>query len=157
MQTMNAKRGKRPVTLWLLMVLLLFQGISATPSGLMLVLDPTGGWLQMPLNMLEGTPFPNYLIPGLILSIVLGLGAFFVLACLFFLPDWGWARRLNSVKSQHWTWTASAAFGLASMIWIMVQVLLIGLGAFIQAFYFGVGLAILLLTLTPSVRAQLRP
>jgi len=38
-----------------------------------------------------------------------------------------------------------------------VQVLLIGLGAFIQAFYFGVGLAILLLTLTPSVRAQLRP
>jgi hypothetical protein len=84
---MTTKPAKRPLALWLLMLLLLFQGISATPSGFLLVLDPTGGRMQMPLEMLAGSPFPNYLIPGLILSIVLGLGAFFVLACLFALPD----------------------------------------------------------------------
>ncbi len=153
---MTAKRPKRPLALWLLMCLLLFQGISATPSGFMLVLDPTGGRMQMPQEMLAGTPFPNYLIPGLILCIVLGLGAFFVMACLLTLPDWAWARRLNPFKGQHWTWTASAAFGLALMIWITVQVLMIGLGAFIQVFYFGVGLTILLVTLAPSVRECLR-
>ena len=65
--------------------------------------------MQMPLEMLAGSPFSNYLLPGLILCIVLGLGAFFVLACLFARPDWGWARRLNPFKTQHWTWAASAA------------------------------------------------
>ncbi len=153
---MRMPRGKRPLALWLLMFLLLFQGISATPSGLILMIDPTGGMIRMPLDMLEGTPFSNFLIPGLILSIVLGLGAFFVLACLFLLPDWGWAQRFNPAQSRHWAWTASGVFGIALMIWITVQVLMIGLGAFIQVLYFVVGLAILLLTLAPSVRAYLR-
>jgi hypothetical protein len=153
---MNTKRSKRPPALWLLMFLLLFQGISATPSGLMLVLDPTGGRMQMPLAMLQGAPFPNYLIPGLILCIVLGLGAFLVLACLLALPDWGWAQRVNPFKGQHWTWSASAAFGLALMIWITVQVLMVGLGAWLQPFYFGIGLAILLLTVLSPVRGYLR-
>jgi hypothetical protein len=138
------------------MFLLLFQGISATPSGLLLALDPTGGRMQMPVSWLENTPFSDYLIPGLILCIVLGLGACFMLACLLMLPDWGWAQRVNPFKGQHWTWTASAAFGFALMIWITVQVLMIGLGAWLQPFYFGVGLGILLLTLAPSVRTYLR-
>ena len=153
---MTPQPRRRPLAFWLLLFLLFFQGLSATPSGLMLVLDPTGGRMQMPLDMLRGTPFPNFLIPGLLLSIVLGLGAFFVLACLLTRPDWGWAQRLNPFREQHWAWTASAAFGLALMIWITVQVLMIGLGAFIQVFYFGVWLAILLLTLTPPVRDYLR-
>jgi hypothetical protein len=153
---MVEKRGKRPLALWLLMLLLLFQGISAVPAGLLLVLDPTGGLMQMPLEMLQNSPFPNFLIPGVILCVVLGLGAFFVLACLFFLPEWGWAARLNPVKGQHWTWTASAGFGLALMIWITVQVLMIGLGSVLQPLYFGVGMAILLLTLAPAVRTYLR-
>ena len=145
-----------PLALWLLMLLLRFQGISATLSGFILVLDPTGGRMQMPLGMLAGTPFPNYLIPGLILCIVLGLGALFVLASLLALPNWAWARRLNPFRSQHWTWTAAAALGLALMIWITVQVLMIGLDTVLQPVYFGVGLAILLLTLVPSVREYLR-
>jgi len=153
---MATQSRRRPLTFWLLLFLLFFQGISAIPSGLMLVLDPTGGRMQMPLSMLKGSPFPNFLIPGLILCIVLGLGAFVVLACLLSRPDWAWAERLNPIKGQHWTWAASAAFGLALMIWITVQVLMIGLGAFIQVLYFGVGLAILLLTLTRPLRDYLR-
>jgi hypothetical protein len=153
---MTTEPRRRPLAFWLLTCLLLFQGISATPSGLMLALDPTGGMMRMPLEMLKGTPFLNFRIPGLILGIVLGLGAFFVLACLFTLPDWRWSQRVSPFKSQHWTWAASAAFGLALMIWIMVQVLMIGLGAVIQVLYFGVGLAILLLTVTPPVRKYLQ-
>jgi hypothetical protein len=150
-----SKHGNRPKLFWLLLVLLFFQGVSATPSGMMLVLDPSGERMQMPLTWLENSPFPNYLIPGLILSIVLGLGAFFVFICLLTLPDWGWMERINPFKRQHWAWTASAAFGLALMIWITVQVLMVSLGAWLQPFYFGVGLAILLLTLTPPVRSYL--
>ena len=88
---------------------------------------------------------------------MLGLGAFLVLACLLALPDWGWAQRLNPVKGQHWTWSrVRQPFGLALMIWITVQVLMVGLGAWLQPLYFGVGLAILLLTLAPPVRDYLR-
>lgn len=154
---MKAKTHGRPLALWLLMFLLVFQGVSATPSGLLLVLDPTGGLMHMPLEMLKSSPFPNFLIPGLILSIVLGLGAFGVLACVLTLPDWSWLQRLNPFQDQHWAWAASAAFGLALMVWIIVQVLMIGLGAFIQVLYLAVGLAILALTLMPSVRGSLRP
>ncbi len=39
---------------------------------------------------------------------------------------------------------------------IAVQVLMVGLGDWLQPFYFGVGLAILLLTLAPPVRNYLR-
>lgn len=152
----QTKRLKRPLSFWLLLFLLFFQGISATPSGAMLVIDPSGERMQMPVTWLEGTPFSNYLIPGLLLSIVLGLGAFFVLICLLILPEWSWAQRLNPFKEQHWTWAASAAFGLALMTWITVQVLMIGLSVWLQPFYFAVGLAILLLTLSPSMRNYLR-
>jgi len=34
---------KRPAAYWALLSLLVFQGISATPSGLLLIVDPTGG------------------------------------------------------------------------------------------------------------------
>lgn len=87
---------------------------------------------------------------------VLGLGAFFVLAALVFRPDWAWARWLNPVKGKHWAWSASVALGVALMIWIVVHVSMIGLGSWLQPLYFGVGLAILLLTLTRPVRAHLR-
>jgi hypothetical protein len=150
------KKHKRPKILWLLLFLLFFQGLSATPSGAMLVIDPSGERMQMPLTLLEGAPFSSYLIPGLILSIGLGLGAFFLLVCLLRLPAWGWAERLNPFTEQHWTWTAVAFFGLALMIWIVVQVFMVGLGAWLQPFYFAVGLAILLLALSPPLRQYLR-
>ena len=53
------------------------------------------------------------------------------------------------------TWMASVSFGLALMIWITVQVAMIGGGSWLQVLYFGVGLAILVLSLAPSVRRHL--
>ena len=146
---------KRPAALWVLLCVLTFQGISAIPPGLMMIIDPTGGLMHMPVSMLTGSPFRDFLIPGLILCVVLGLGAFFVAAGLFFQPAWRWAERLNPFRSKHWSWTAAVGFGLAQMIWIAVQVAMIGGGSWLQALYFGVGLLILLTSLTPSVRMHL--
>ena len=49
---MTPTKPKRPLTFWPLLLLLVFQGISAAPSGLLLALDPTGGLMQMPLEIL---------------------------------------------------------------------------------------------------------
>lgn len=154
---MGSGMTERPAALWVLMCMLVFQGISATPPGLLLILDPTGGLMKMPLTMLHRSPFHDFLIPGLILCVVLGLGAFLIAAALFFLPAWSWAERLNPFSGQHWSWTAACGLGLALMIWISVQVAMIGGGSWLQPFYFAVGLAILLAALTPSARQYLTP
>jgi hypothetical protein len=152
---MPTEHRRRHRLFWLLIALYAFQGISATPSGLVLVVDPTGGLMQMPLAMLAGSPFSNYLIPGLILCIGLGFGAFFMLVSLLALPKWEFAQRLSPFAEEHWTLAASLAFGTALMIWIAVQVLMVGLGTFLQPLYFGVGLAIFLLTLVAPMRRYL--
>ena len=112
---MKGNQVKRPLVYWLLLFLLFFQGVSATPAGLMLVSDPTGETMQMPVTWLAGTIFPNYLIPGLILTIVLGLGAFFVLASLLFLPERGRVRRRTDdldrrAGADDRSWRMAAAF-----------------------------------------------
>ena len=65
--------SRRPATLWLLLVLLLVQGLGGLAGGLSLALQPDGSIMQMPLSYLDGSPFSDYLIPGLILLLVLGV------------------------------------------------------------------------------------
>ncbi len=147
---------KRPAALWILLCLLIFECISAVPYGLMLSLDPTGGLAKMPVEMLEGTIFHNFLIPGLILLIILGFGSFFIAVSLFLLPAWTWTVRLNPFRHQHWTWIATVVFGFALMTWIIVQVVMIGFDSWLQALHFGIGLAITLLSLQPSMLRHLK-
>ena len=45
---------------------------------------------------------------------------------------------------------------MALMLWILVQVAIIGPGSWLQPAYFAVGLLILLLCFAPSVRGHLR-
>lgn len=57
----------------LVVFLLLFVSLSAIWGGIMLVIDPSGQKMQMPLSFLEKSPFENYLIPGIILLFMNGL------------------------------------------------------------------------------------
>jgi hypothetical protein len=54
-------------------ILLLFNGIGALYGGWNLITHPDGSSLQLSLQLLENTPFRNYLIPGIILFITNGL------------------------------------------------------------------------------------
>jgi hypothetical protein len=55
--------------------LLHLVGVSALAGGLGLALDPSGGGLGMPLELLDETPFATFLIPGILLFTVNGLGS----------------------------------------------------------------------------------
>ena len=48
-----------------LLFLLLFQGVSGMAGGVGLVADASGSTLGIPLEWLKGSPFPDYLIPGM--------------------------------------------------------------------------------------------
>jgi hypothetical protein len=53
--------------------LLFFNGVSAIFGGGGLILDPTGTSMQMPIELLEFSPFDSFLIPGIILFSMNGL------------------------------------------------------------------------------------
>ena len=54
-------------------LLLLFVGLIALGGGWMLMLDPSGESIQIPIELLDGTPFQNYFIPGVILFNFIGI------------------------------------------------------------------------------------
>jgi hypothetical protein len=65
----------------MLISLLLFLGLSAMGGGYFLIISPSGKLLGgLPLSILEHSPFPNFLIPGIILFLI--LGCFPCLTCL---------------------------------------------------------------------------
>lgn len=147
--------NKKPATLWLLFFLACFEVLSAVPYGLALFLDPTGTWVGMSTEMLAGSSFPDFRIPGFILLTVLGLGALGLALALHRQPACSWAAKLNPCKRRHWTWSASIIYGLALMIWIATQVGMIGFNSWLQPFHFALGLAFIILALTPSLRTHL--
>ena len=102
-----------------------FVGVGGLVCGALLTLFPSGEILQMPLDMLKDSPFPNYLIPGIILFLINGIGQLTAGVLTF----------RKHVLSAH----VGAVFGMGLMIWIFVQVNLIGGGHILQYLYFALG------------------
>ena len=149
-------KTKRPIGVYLLWLIMLFQSLSGLFGGFSLITDPSGGSLQMPLTMLEGKPFHNYLIPGIILLLLLGVLPGLTFVGLLTRKQWRWAQGLNIYHNRHWSWTFSIYTGIMLILWIDFQVMLIGYGHFIQTLYALVGAAILILTLMPGTMRYYR-
>ncbi len=54
-------------------ILLFFLAVNAIGGSLFLIVDPSGEAIGIPIELLDGTPFNNYLIPGLILLFANGI------------------------------------------------------------------------------------
>ncbi|PQA53210.1 hypothetical protein [Siphonobacter curvatus] len=63
----------------LIIILLLGNGLSALAGGLALIMDPSGGALQLPLGLLRHSPFTTFLIPGLGLLIINGMPSLYTI------------------------------------------------------------------------------
>jgi hypothetical protein len=149
---MNTTSSPHPVVVWVLIVLLFFVGIGALISGAMLFVAPDGHLMQLSTNDLAGTPFSNYLIPGIVLFIFIGIFPVFVGYSLLKRPAWNWPGKINPAKKMHWAWTASWAAGVIMLIWISVETILLGYISFLQPLIAVYGVVIILLTLLPDVR-----
>jgi hypothetical protein len=141
--------AKRPLSLYALALLLVAQALGGIGGGITLVLSPSGEMMQMPLSMLDGSPFNSFLIPGLILLLVLGLLPTFVVYGLLLRPDWRWAEVLNIYRGIHWSWTYSLYLGIMLCGWIFIEISIIDYDA-LQTIFGLVGIAILILTLLPA-------
>lgn len=142
----------RPIAVWLLIVLQVLLGLGGLAGGGALVLAPDGRLLQMPVSLLNDTPFTDFLLPGALLFTFMSLLPVAVAYGLWRRPAPRLPEKINPFKGIHWAWAGSLAVGAAVMIWITVQVMLIGYGSVLQPLYFGWGIVIIGVTLLPSVR-----
>ena len=93
----------------------------------MLARDPSGNALGLPLSLLEGSPFPDFLIPGMFLLAVNGVGSM-IGAGLSFTRK-GYAQEVAIV------------LGGIMVAWILIQIVIIKSISWLYILYFILGLA----------------
>lgn len=135
-----------------LLALLGFVALTSIAGGAVMV---AGAWLgadrlgippemMLPPDLLQGSPFNTYLIPGLLLSLI--VGGFHV------------AGFILLMRHHRQAALATAAAGFSILIWIFVQTVFVPFSV-LQAVYFAAGLAelgflLLLLGLLAPVHRQ---
>jgi len=145
---MTSKKGRN-----LLIFLLLFLGIGAVAGGGMLILSPSGHLLGLPLSALGSAPFTNFLIPGIILFLVLGILPCFLAFSLLHKKENKLGDKLNVFKDMDWSWGLSVYVAFILILWIQVEMIFENGIHWLHTFYIFLALLILFAALLPSVRS----
>lgn len=107
-------------------MLLLFVGIGAIAAGVGFIQKPDGKSLGMTVDLLENSPFTDFLIPGIVLFTVNGLGSLFGAYLCF--------------KHKKMAGAFTSILGIVMIIWISAQAYWIGLQSWLQPTFFIVGI-----------------
>jgi hypothetical protein len=130
-----------------------FQALSALGGGAAMLAAPRGG--VFPVEMLAGSPFESFLIPGLLLFGVLGVLPAVAAWALLARPRWAWMQPVERTFGAHWAWPFAGALGVALLVFLGVEVAMIG-GHWLQGLYAGVGAGLIALVLWPDTRRHYR-
>lgn len=120
----------------------MFLGIGGILGGVAFLVDPTGQLLLISQSILNGLPFQNFFLPGLILFLFLGISPLVV------------AYGLWHLKS--WAWYASIVTAIVLCLWILLGILLFGYIAPFQPVFGLLGILMLMLCFWPPVRNPFR-
>jgi hypothetical protein len=142
---------KRPISLWILVFWLVFLALGGLYGGVAMLLDPSGGLLQM-TEVLSLLPVSNYVLPGLFLLFIMGVLPLFLIYGLLARPNWSWLDSLFRQVKYYWAWTGTVILGVILAIWLIIEGVLIGFKWAIQYVTAVDGLFILFFVFFPSVR-----
>ena len=116
----------------LLFILVSFIAVTSTLSGLMMIYRPDGAILHLPVNLLEGTPFKNFLIPGILLATIVG--------GVNLLAVFNNLRR----HANRYNWAIAGGFMIIG--WIIAQMTLIKVFHWLHIIYLIIGVLIILIS-----------
>jgi hypothetical protein len=125
---MNMRRAET-----ILGFILALVAVGAIPAGMALILKPDGSILHMPTDILHGSPFKDFLIPGIFLFGVNGMAGLAGAVLCFF------HSRYSAISGL--------ILGIGLVVWIIVQLLTTGLISWMQPAYFTIGLVEIILGL----------
>lgn len=114
-----------------LFVLVSFLAVTALLSGIMLISNPDGKIMNLSVSLLEGTPFKDFTIPGVLLAVL--VGGTNLLAVFF------------NLKRQAGRYNWALAGGIFITGWTIGQLILIGASHWLQAFYLVIGILVILI------------
>lgn len=126
----------------ILFALHLFVGIGAIAGGLAAITNPYEP-LGMPIDLLKNSPFSNYLIPGIILFTIIGIGNIFSALVFRF-----------KLKLQGYI---SSIFSFALVIWIIIQCIILNTIAFLHGLFFLIGIIQAVLSISILIDKRLFP
>jgi hypothetical protein len=109
---------------------LIWLGIGALAGGIALVTKPDGSNMGFETSILTGSPFSDFLVPGLILGGLFGVGSLVVAAM--------------GLRHHPLAPILAFAIGCGQMIWIVVQLAIIQTVSFLHPLMFVTGLVIAL-------------
>ena len=153
-------RKSRPVAVIVLMALEIILAFLGFASGITFLLDPSGRTHGMDTVILETTPVRDFTLVGLFFVTCYGILPVLAMLGLWKLPRWRWTDVFNKWTGKNWAWTATAATGVILIVWIAVEVMLIGspngFPRFLQVMMALMGIVILALAMLPSVRTFMK-
>lgn len=136
--------------IFLLCLLHIFLGINGLVGGILLVIKTDGTLLGMQSNWLDHSPFKNYLVPGVLLFLFLGIIPLITSYGLIRKVSSGLLNSLNMYRNRHWAWSFSLYTGITAIFWITFQLVLTQY-FWIQPVIIFTGLFIIILTMIPEV------
>ena len=124
-----------------LFILLSFISVTAILSGLMMIGYADGSALNLSLSLLEGTPFKNYIIPGILLIIFVGIVN---LLAVFY-----------NMKRDPKRYTWALAAGIMICGWIITQMILIRSFHWLHIVYLAMGVVVILISFQLKGKAMI--
>jgi hypothetical protein len=143
--TQSAEPMQRPriqLAGWIAIGGLVILGLGAIAGGAALIAAPDGSLMQFETSILAGSPFGDFLVPGLILGGFFGVGSLLV--------------AVAGIRRAALAPFFAFAIGCGQMIWIAVQVAIIDELSFLHPTMFAIGFVIAAASLVwgwPTLRA----
>jgi hypothetical protein len=119
-------RIERPWFVWIGAAIAAITALGAVPVSASLISDPSGAGIGLPSTWIANSIFSSYLVPGLYLFFMNGLGMIALIVLLLV---------------RHWSapwWMGTLAVGLIT--WILVQLVIMPETSLLQWFFLASGL-----------------
>lgn len=131
----------RPITFWLLLLLLGQLSVRALVGGTALLVAPSGELVGLPAEPLDNAPIGDFLLPGLALFLLFGLVSSIVCYGLY--------------TRRQWAWSGAVGVALALLAWVVAEVV-VGFARPTLTLNVATAVGIAVAALSPAVRTDLR-